>query len=454
MGLSEDNEDSWDSLNWLTEVAWFCCLNHKIIADWPAVYVISLYFVLSNLYDAYLSKIDEYAIVSGPVFASFFASSFSQMPLRGTTDSLQYQLDLNMHNVSFGSDSGLECLLKDDNHVLTSPQKALVRSMLDVECNAEVPGHLRFHLYVGCSEGRYHMVHCTCCAYDFADVSVRILENQIRYQKRPERMDTVLRRMPRVVERILQRIPPADFPAVEMIPHYLHVTYDWDSYVQFTNITICRQTPRLAYERILAASTVFLLYTLMPHAFAFRQLCGIIRRADYRELAELSFIIDRLLLNFPKEVDMWSMKLLLMKALFKQLPQKDPFLINNIMILLDRHCMDVGAFCLAVTEKGQMNGRIPWFLWNLYLSIRTLTLKNVRKMAQLRIRETLDSYFLQMYTKLLLANNGYQGIFYLYLHLVKKDPDGLNKLREMCELAEANASWKANIEILKNLPSV
>lgn len=420
------------------------------MAGWPPVYIITFYFIMCNMYDVYLSKIDEYALVKSQVFKTFFGSKLSNSHIQPPSEGSEGQLNGDQ-NKSFAVDSGISCLLEEDNHTLSPEQKDCVRSMLTKDSNAKVPGWLRFHIYVGCIDGRVHLVHCKCCAYDFADLLVKLLEGYNRNRRAAACIVKARRRLSGVLANLLKYVSVEGDSSRNLIPHVPQLHQEWDLYVAFINGTLEKRTPRQMHHRIALAGAVILLYSLMPHAFAFRQMCKIIRRSDHQTLIETSAIIDRLLLNFPKEVDVWSVKLFLIKKLFKYIPQNDPLLIDNITTLLDRRCMDIEAFCLAVTEKGQMNGRIPWFLWNLYLHVRSKVLKMASKPAKIRSRRKLDSYFLQMYTTLLLANRGYQGIFYLYLHIVREDPRGLKRLREICEYAETNSSWQANLEILKNV---
>lgn len=442
------SDESWETSPWITEIAKFCCLHRELVSGWPTVYIISFYFIMSNLYDVYLSKIDEYALVKKDIFETFFTRSIAKASMKsmpnGNQDNVQRGTKSNYSRVA----AAVSCLLEDENQVLSPEQKACVRSVLGKEANGQIPESLSFHLYVGQVEGAVHLVHCTCCAYVLAKVLIKILEKEALYRSKPERLAKTLRHMPQMVKRVSRYIDHSAY--VDLIPHKIQLTNRWGSHVQFINGATEKRIPRSSHIRIAFSSAVILLYSLMPHAYAFRQLCKLIRRADHQTLIEVSSIIDRLLLNFPKELDVWSMKLFLMKSLFKHIPHSNPCMIDNIVILLDRRCMDVETFCLAVTAKGQMNGRIPWFLWNLYLHIRSITLKRVRKAMRARINSKIESYFLKMYSSLLVANKGYQGLFYLFLRLVEGDPEGIANLRKICEQAETNSSWQANIGILDN----
>ncbi|GFE55746.1 two component Fis family sigma54-specific transcriptional regulator [Babesia ovis] len=434
----DSDETCWDSSPLLADLAWFCCLNRKLIAEWPPVYVVTFYFILHNLYNVHLRDIREYALVTSPIFASFFAS-----PLDGR---IHIDSSASEPTPGFDVDSGITSLLEHENMLLNAAQKQIIREMLVSDPDVKVPGWLRFHIYVGKVDARLHLVHCNCCAYDFCGVLVELLENYDRFLRRPESKMSQRRRVPSVIHQIIQHAPSiVELPSVEVFPTQ-RIDHLWGTRSLFTAGMIHERCPKDSYRHIVVASSIMLLYILMPHHYANKHLARVTKRCDHRSLIELNAIVDRLLFNFPKEGDVWSLKLYITKEFFRRLHTRDWF--TSIESILGKGRMDIEHLMLEISSKAQMNGRLSWYLWHMYVAVRDKALRCVPSRCTKRVLERIESYFIRLYAVLLIANDGYQGIFYIYLHLVRDHPGNLKGLREICEHACPNASWQSNLEIL------
>ncbi|GBE61351.1 conserved exonuclease [Babesia ovata] len=395
----------------------------------------------------HLTQIREYALVKSPVFSSFFssplASSVGEQHVRDEPQGPESERP----NSAFAKESGIACLLESENHVLNATQKQLIAAMLANANDLNLPKKLKFHIYVGREDGRSHVVLCNCCAYEFADLLVKILENFDRFRRNPE--PRIARRscVSSIVKRIIEQISPLEYEQRNAVlpPPRNEV---WDATLMFTAGTIHHRSPKVKYRRIVVAASVMLLYVLMPHDYAVRHLGRVIRTADHQSLIELSAIIDTLVLSFPKEVDVWSLKLYLVKEFLKRLKAKGAYLINGVERLLSSDCMGIESFLLKITKKNKMNGRLSWFLRLLHDNVRTLAVRNLPANVKSRVIEQIERYFIKLYSALLVANDGYQGIFYIYYNIVRDHPERLKKLRAICEQADRNESWEANLEIL------
>ncbi|CDR95471.1 hypothetical protein, conserved [Babesia bigemina] len=445
-GREDDNHD-WESFLWLAEVDWFCCLNRHIVSDWPPVYVVAFYFILANLHDMHLTQIREYALVKSPVFSSFFSS-----PLTGSVG--EHHVDgepqgpENEHfNSALAKESGIACLLDSQNHILNATQKQIITAMLANANDVELPKRLKFHIYVGREDGRSHIVMCSCCAYQLANVFVKILENVDRYRRNPEPRIARRSKMSSMVSRIVQQIPPLEYEQrMSVLPPSQSEV--WDAKLLFTAGTIHHRSPKVKYRRIIVSTAAMLLYVLMPHAYAMTHLRRIIRSADHDSLIALSSIIDGLLLSFPKESDVWSIKLYLVREFLKRLKMKGADLMHGVEKLLGSDCMGVEGLLLKITKKTKMNGRLAWFVRNLHHNVRTMAARNLPVKVKSRVMEQMEQYFIRLCSTLLVADEGYQGIFYIYYNLVRDNPKKLRTLRAICERADRNESWEANVEIL------
>ncbi|ORM40483.1 uncharacterized protein BXIN_2150 [Babesia sp. Xinjiang] len=437
---NEKDEREWDNLPWLDDVAWFCCLNHKITNNWPPAYILTFYFILANLCDVYLRNIGEYALVTSVVFESFFAASPNKNHRLNNTKMEQ--------KPPFCLDSGIACLLENENQLLNEAQKKIVREVVENDPDAKVPGWLKFHIFVGQVDNKFHLVHCTCCAYDFADVLVDILENYSRFRQKPDTKIARRTRLPKIIEKVLLQNPSIGSIGSAELSLNQRIDILWDTKNMFNAGMIQEFTPKDRYRRIVAASSIMLLYTLMPHDYAIKHLGRMIRKTDHQSLIETCTMVDRLLLNFPKESDVWSLKLYITKEFLRRLRKKGPDMIDSVEKLFGKDRMAIEDLLFQVSEKTRMNGRLSWFLWHIYNVVVDVALRGVSPVARKRVLEKIQQYFIRLYAGLLIVNDGYQGIFYIYLHIVRGYPERLKGLREICESAKSNASWRANLEIL------
>ncbi|GIX64136.1 conserved exonuclease [Babesia caballi] len=444
----------WEDVSWLNRVAGFCCLNEKVIDGWPPVYVVTFNFILENLYDVYLREIREYALVDLDVFASFFSTSLDRnAPRHSTGDESSEPSEPAAvdRESSFEVDSGIACLLEDENLLLHQSQKRIVKAMLRNGADAVEPRKLKFHMYVGQVEGKLHMVQCTCCAYELADILVEILSDYDECRKKRNRKMMHDNRVTTMMKRIMEqfsRIIDADRIDFgrQMVPDKL-----WDARDLLTVVTIHQNAPKAQYLRLIGAASVMTLYTLMPHDLAVKCLGRLMKNNDHKTLIELCALIDRLLINFPKEFDVWDLKLYLTKEFLSRMRNKGPDMMDGVELLFGRHRMDIEGVLLQISAKARMNSRMPWFLGQVYDSVKKMAVNHLPATKRCRVFERLDDYFIRLYANLLVANNGYQGVFHLHLRLVRGHPSKLNGLREICESAEPNDSWIANLDMLNKV---
>ncbi|EDO05345.1 putative integral membrane protein [Babesia bovis T2Bo] len=440
MEIDVDDDDQWGSLIWITDFAWFCYLNRGVVRKWPPVYILSLYFILSNLYNIYLREIREFAIVNYDIFATFFGSSLLGGAALSSTDA--------GHSLPIDIPNGIKYLLSHDNYMLNTSQKRIIQDLMINGSPDAQPGFINLHLYVGKIDDRYHLVQCSCCASDIADVFVDLLETYERFQRHPDFKIAPRGTLPSVVRHIVANVPCIfDIPDEEVVPIPLTNTLRGVRTLLTSGI-IHERSPRDRYQKVVVASATLLLYILMPHHYAVKHLGRLIRRSDNQGLIVLTSILDRLLCNFPKEGDVWSLKLYTSRQFLKRFRRKGGNIFSSIKDLFSTGSMDLEPLLLEVSSKSRMNGRLSWYLWHLYTSVRDISLRHLSKGNSHRVLEQIDRYFMGLYSVMLVANEGYQGIFYIYLYIARNYSGSLRDLREICERAVPNASWEANLAIL------